>query len=105
MIDKGIFVTPDIDTMSLNGLKDAAAVDVKELVSQLTGHGRFKRAQFFPWESITALRMNKSCGSIEIEADSETTTVKVADRERLEKLARVLAVTHAAQTTELSAES
>ncbi len=94
--EKGLFLTPDIDTTTMNGLKKAADSDPGELLAQLTGHGRFKRSTFLAWPSITSVRHNGATGIIEVETEDGVTTAKVADRERLEKLARVLAATTAA---------
>lgn len=94
--EKGLFLTPDIDTTTMNGLREAADSDPAKLLTLLTGHGRSKRSTFFKWHAINAIRHNGSTGIIEVETDDGVTTAKVADRERLEKLARVLAATTAA---------
>ena len=92
VIDRGMFITPKIDYTTLEALKSAAETDTAKLIDVLTGHGRFSRPQYLNWTSITAIRMNTSAGLIEIEAgDDGATSVAVPDRDRLEKLGRVLA--------------
>jgi hypothetical protein len=99
VIDKGIFITPKIDVTTLESFKTAAASDTSELVEALTGHGRFARPQYLNWSSITAIRSNASAGLIEIEAGDNATSVAVPDRDRLEKLGRVLAASLKASRT------
>ena len=99
VIDKGIFVTPKVDVTTLESFKAAASVDTAEVVKVLTGHGRFKRPQFLAWTSISAIRINASTGAIDIECSEGTVSVTVPDRERLQKLGKVLAVAHKSTQT------
>ncbi len=98
VIDQGLFVTPKIDVTTLESCKSAASTDTAELVEILTGHGRFKRPQFLAWASITAIRQNSATGSIEIECGEHSVSVTVPDRDRLDKLGRVLAKSLSAQS-------
>ncbi len=99
VIDRGIFVTPKVDVTTLDSARAAAATDAAELIENLTGHGRFKRPQFLAWKSITGIRSNASTGAIDIECGEQTVSVTIPDRERLEKLGRVLTKTWNIQTT------
>lgn len=93
MIDRGLFVTPKIDTTTMEALKAAAAADAQTVVGLLTDHGRSKRPDYFAWEKITAIQLNALIGSIEIVAEAKTVSINVPDRKRVEKIAKVLALT------------
>lgn len=86
-VQKGLFVTPDVDVTTLNAIKAAAKTGPADVVQELNGNGRSKRAQFVAWNEVTAIRATPGMGTLEIEsAGREPLVVKVADRERLEQL-------------------
>ncbi len=99
VIDQGFFITPDIDTASMEALKQAAAAGTEELVSVLTSHGRFKRPRYVKWSSLKGVQYNAATGAIDLTlTEGEAVSVVVPDRDRGEKLARVLSKTWKAQT-------
>ena len=97
-IDRGVFVTPRVDVTTMKAYKSAAAGELSELIEVLTKHGRFKRAEFLAWDSITAIRQKTSVREIEIETDDKVISVSVPDAERLEKLGQALALLSSAST-------
>ena len=99
VIDQGLFITPDIDTSTMEALKKAASAGTEELVSALTSHGRFKRPRYLSWSTLEEVRHSPTTGTIELVVEGEeAVSVVIADRDRSEKLARVLHKTWKAQT-------
>ncbi len=92
LVDSGLFATPRIDTTTMDGLKAAAGTDTRTVVEFLTDHGRSKRPDYLPWEKISNIQLNSLTGSIEVVGEAKVVSITVPDRERLEKIAKVLAL-------------
>ena len=92
LIDRGLFATPKIDATTMEGLKAAASADTQTVVGFMTDHGRSKRPEYLPWEKISAIQLNSLTGSIEVVGEGKVVAITVPDRDRLEKIAKVLAL-------------
>lgn len=104
LTEMGIFITPEMDVSSMEELKAALPAGPDAVVGVLTEHGRGKRSQFVPLESIVGLLANEDAGTIHLkvsDAKQENPMVRVPRRDQLPKIAA--AVTNFVKRTKASA--
>lgn len=90
LTEKGVFVTPEIDFTSLEALKVAVDGGLEQTLTILAEHGRNKRPQFVPLDSITGIAANESAGTVHIkvaDSGSEDPMVRIPRRDQLPKIA------------------
>ncbi len=91
-IDHLLFVTSEVDYTTMEAITAAVPGDPKELVETLMGHGRFNRPTAVKIADITGLDRDATKGLLTIKTDETTIELKVPNRERLDEVAKHVAV-------------
>lgn len=91
-IDHLLFVTSEVDYTTMEAIQNAVPGDPKELVTTLMGHGRFNRPTTVKIADITGLDRDATKGLLTIVAGDQTVEMKVPNRERLDEVAKHVAM-------------
>ena len=87
---KGLFITPELDVVSMDSIAAAIEQGPEEVLPILTGHGRFKRCEFIKLTALQSVSVNTNTGTIHMTTEDSDTSVRVPDRALQAKIAAAL---------------